>query len=93
LKRVSAFAQGYGGQGGRKYTEADVSAFSREKKFSPSPRTIYPCRKQRVLFCTFAVDYSVFSAEMELNSISAEDFLCFSLQNSLKISKYRLYWN
>ena len=48
MKRVSAFAQGYGGQGGRKYTEADVSAFSREKKFSPSPRAIDPYREQRV---------------------------------------------
>ena len=37
LKSGSAFAQGCGGQGGRKYTGADVSAFSREKKFFASP--------------------------------------------------------
>ena len=35
MKRVSAFAQGYGGQGGRKYTEADVSAsFLVKRSFS-----------------------------------------------------------
>jgi hypothetical protein len=38
LKRVSAFAQGYGGQGGRKYTEADVSASFLVKRSFPLPK-------------------------------------------------------
>ena len=35
--KYSAFLEKRWGFGGRKYTEADVSAFSREKKFFPSP--------------------------------------------------------
>ena len=38
LKRGSAFAQGYGGQGGRKYTEADVSASFLVKRSFPLPQ-------------------------------------------------------
>ena len=46
---VSAFAQGCGGQGEKKiYRSRRFGFFSREKKFSPSPRTIYPCRVQRL---------------------------------------------
>ena len=38
MKRVSAFAQGYGGQGERKYTGADVSASFLVKRSFPLPQ-------------------------------------------------------
>ena len=42
LKRVSSSAQGYGGQGERKYLEADVSASFLVKRSFPLPQEPSP---------------------------------------------------
>ena len=68
LKRRSSFAQGYGGQGGlggRQYTEADVSAFSREKKFFLFPPTPSALKKDGV------------AVEGKVCAVTFSDFLLF----------------
>ena len=50
MKRGSAFAQGYGGQGGNKNIPEPTFRLSREKKFFLSPETINFIKNKRELF-------------------------------------------